>query len=200
MSLLTFLALGDSYTIGEAVLPQHRWVHQLRLALEAKGLFFTVPGTVAKTGWTSSELHAAIEEEGIRGPYDLVTLLIGVNNQYRGESLAAYETEFQTLLKTAILLADGEPQHVLVMSIPDWGQTPFAEGRDLAQISREIDDFNAINRRISAELEVRYADINPISKQAKNQAELTAEDRLHPSKEMYSLWTKIALEALNGYR
>ena len=136
-----YLALGDSYTIGESVPSAENFPHQL-----ASALGLGEPQIIAKTGWTTDELNAAIDAANPQGPYDLVTLLIGVNNQYRGRDAEQYRGEFTALLRRAIGFAGGDASNVVVVSIPDWGVTPFAEGRDRAKIASEIDRYNAINR------------------------------------------------------
>ena len=174
---MNYLALGDSYTIGEGVTPQERWPNRLAAALR-----FLPPQIIAKTGWTTDELSSAVDAATPKGPFDLVTLLIGVNNQYRGRSVDNYRDEFASLLSRAISLA----RLTVVVSIPDWGVTPFAEGRDRAKIAREIDAYNAVSREEAAKRNVRYADITPISRQ---NPLMVASDGLHPSGEMYALWT-----------
>jgi lysophospholipase L1-like esterase len=186
---LSYLALGDSYTIGEGVAPADRWPVRLAAALR-----IAPPQIIAKTGWTTDELSAAIDAAAPKGPFDLVTLLIGVNNQYRGRDVANYHDEFQLLLKRSVSFAGGKAQHVIVVSIPDWGVMPFAEGRDRLRIGREIDAFNAVNRAEAAKQGARYADITPVSRR---HPELHASDGLHPSGEMYALWT---IEILNVAR
>jgi len=185
---LRFLALGDSYTIGESVDPAQRWPIQLAAAIRFAGLNLTDPVIVARTGWTTDELAAAIQADPPAGPYDLVSLLIGVNNQYRGYDLASYRAEFRQLLAQAIEFAGGDTARVIVLSIPDWGVTPFAEGRDRALIAADIDAFNAVNRRESQAAGVRYLDITSTSRQAANHPDLLAADGLHPSGEMYARW------------
>ena len=175
-----FLALGDSYTIGEGVAERERWPVVL-----AARQGFDPPQIIAKTGWTTDELNAAIDAASPRGPYDLVSLLIGVNNQYRGRDAEEYRREFVALLRRAIGFAGGDPAKVLVVSIPDWGVTKFAEGRDRAKIAAEIDRYNAINREEAARAGARYADITGISRQFPN--EVTG-DGLHPSGAMYERW------------
>src|SRR5438034_6866550 len=160
-ALLTLLALGDSYTIGEKVAAADRWPNQLARALQ-----IAEPRIIAKTGWTTDELAAAIDRARPKGPFDLVTLLIGVNNQYRGGSADEYRQQFQSLLRRAIGFAGRRPGRVIVVSIPDWGVTPFASGRDRKRISAEIDHFNAINREETARAGARYADITAISRRA----------------------------------
>lgn len=190
---LSYLALGDSYTIGEAVEQQESFPYQLAEILNNKGIKITQPKVIAKTGWTTDELRHAIQQEQITATYDLVTLLIGVNNQYRGYSQETYLKEFVELLETAIGFAKGKKENVLVVSIPDWGVTPFAKqsGRDLKKISNEIDAFNQINRQETEKKDVVYIDITPISRQAIKRQSLIAADGLHPSGEMYAEWAKL---------
>jgi len=181
-----YLALGDSYTIGESVAVEERWPVQL-----AKTLHIGEPEIIAKTGWTTDELNAAIDKANPQGPYELVTLLIGVNNQYRGRSAAQYRDEFRALLQRAVSFAGENAAHVIVVSIPDWGVTPFAKGRDRATIAREIDEFNAINREEAVKAGAHYADITPISRRAAQDPTLVAPDGLHPSAKMYSEWIPV---------
>lgn len=181
-----YLALGDSYTIGESVAVADRYPVQL-----ARELKLGEPEIIAKTGWTTDELNAAIDKADPHGPYDLVTLLIGVNNQYRGRSADEYRTQFTALLQRAIGFAGGKTKNVVVISIPDWGVTPFAKDRDRAKIGREIDQFNAINREEALRAGARYVDITPFSRRAANDASLVAPDGLHPSGKMYSEWTRM---------
>jgi lysophospholipase L1-like esterase len=196
-----FLALGDSYTIGESVAAGDRWPNQLAVQLHNQGIDIAAPQIIAKTGWTTDELSHAIDEAKPAGPYALVTLLIGVNNQYRGRDAEQYRTEFAALLHRAIGFAGGNPSRVLVVSIPDWGVTPFAANRDAAAIAREIDRFNAINREETARAKAHYADITPISRHVPSDPTLVAPDGLHPSAKMYTQWITIILpEALKALR
>lgn len=190
-----FLALGDSYTIGEGVTPDQNWPHQLAAALHAQGVAIAEPEIVARTGWTTDELSAAMDAHAFHPPYDLVTLLIGVNNQYRGRDLENYRADFRKLLERAIALAGGDPSRVLVVSIPDWGVTRFGaeSGRDAAQIAREIDAFNAAAANISATLHARCVDITAISRDRGGDADMLAADGLHPSAEQYRRWTAAIL-------
>lgn len=192
---MRFLALGDSYTIGESVLPNERWPAQLAARLQQAGLFIDPPVIIAKTGWTTGELSAGIDAAQPIGPFDLVSLLIGVNNQYRGRSAAEYEREFTALLQRAIQFAGDRPARVLVLSIPDWGVTPFAADRDRARVGAEIDRFNAVNRAVAEQLGARYVDVTPSSRQAAHDSALIANDGLHPSGQMYALWTALAFPA-----
>jgi undecaprenyl-diphosphatase len=179
----TYLALGDSYTIGESVPAADRFPNQL-----ARALSMGEPQIIAKTGWTTDELNAAIDAADPKGPFDFVTLLIGVNNQYRGRDAEEYRTQFVALLGRAIGFAGGDPKKVIVVSIPDWGVTPFAEGRDRAKIGREIDQYNAINRDEAARAGARWVDISPISR--RSDPALVAGDGLHPSGAQYAEWVK----------
>lgn len=188
IALATLLALGDSYTIGESVPASDRFPHQLAVALGAKE-----PLIVAKTGWTTDELDRAIDAAAPKGPFDLVTLLIGVNNQYRGRSADEYRTQFRGLLQRAIGFAGNRAARVVVVSIPDWGVTPFAAGRDRAKIAEEIDRFNAINREEAVCAGARYADITPVSRRAATDPALNAGDGLHPSGRMYKAWVDVIL-------
>lgn len=183
------LALGDSYTIGEAVPAEGSFPYQLTTMLNAAGLYFDVPDIVAKTGWTTDELLAAIEKRALTEQYDFVTLLIGVNNQYRAGDIDTYEKEFRELLLIAMkrTLRSGL---VYVLSIPDWGVTPFAEGRDRNRISQEINAFNTINRRISAENKVYYIEITEGTREASFDKDLIAKDGLHPSEKEYARWAQ----------
>jgi len=189
----TYLALGDSYTIGESVEPDLRWPVQLVNALNEQGVATEEPVIVARTGWTTDELMAAINEEAISETFDLVSLLIGVNNQYRGRDLEEYRSQIVALLSTAIGFAGGVAGNVVVLSIPDWGVMPFAEGRDRAQIGQEIDAFNQVKREESLKAGVRYVDVTGISREAATQPDLVAEDGLHPSGAMYARWSEASL-------
>lgn len=193
--MIRFLALGDSYTIGEGVAEEHRWPVQLSASLREHGLRIEEPEVIAKTGWTTDELSDAIDKARPTGGYGLVSLLIGVNNQYRGRSEEEYRTQFRSLLRRAIDFAGNDARRVIVISIPDWGVTPFAAGRDRHQISRDIDRFNEINRDETSHLGARYVDITPGSRAAGTDPTLIAGDGLHPSAKMYSSWAKQALPA-----
>jgi lysophospholipase L1-like esterase len=192
---MRFLALGDSYTIGESVRLAERWPAQLAALLRQEGIALDQPQTIATTGWTTDELSAGIDRAAPRGPFELVSLSIGVNNQYRGRALAEYRTQFEALLGRAIALAGSQPRRVLVLSIPDWGATPFARGRDRAAIGRAIDEFNAVNARAARRAGAQYVDVTPVSRRATGDAALIAGDGLHPSGKMYAGWARLALPA-----
>ncbi len=190
-----YLALGDSYTIGEGVPAAGTWPFQLAAALRARGLALADPEVIATTGWTTDELAAAIDAAAPRGPYALASLLIGVNNQYRGRPLAEYRQQFEQLLQRAVALAAEDPRRVLVLSIPDWGVTPYAgaHGRDAAVIACEIDDFNAAARACCGDYGVAFVDITPASRVQGAEAAMLVDDGLHPSAAMYRLWVEQAL-------
>ena len=187
---MSFLALGDSYTIGEGVPLHESYPYQAVQILRKKGVNILAPEIVAKTGWTTDELQAAINNAKFLPLYDLVTLLIGVNNQYRGKSAELYAEEFETLLKQAIAFAGNDKGRVVVLSIPDWGATPFAEGRDREKIKAEIDAFNVINRKISSKYKVHYIDITPGTRLAAQDPTLVTKDKLHPSGKEYAKWAE----------
>lgn len=191
---MRFLALGDSYTIGEGVEENGRWPVQLAHALR-RDQPIDAPEIVARTGWTTDELAAAMDQHTFHRPYALVTLLIGVNNQYRGRDLQNYRDEFRALLARAIGLAGGRPQRVVVVSIPDWGVTKFGHesGRDVAQIARELDAYNAANAAIAASLGAWHVDVSAISRDGGNSAAMLVADGLHPSAAMYRRWTEAIL-------
>lgn len=187
---MRYLALGDSYTIGEAVPQADSFPFQLVKVLEETQLcFFDEVKVVAKTGWTTDELIEAIKGEHLKPPYDLVTLLIGVNNEYRGYPIDRFEKEFEELLITAIKLAEGNANRVIVVTIPDYGCTPFGAEK-ATQIDRQLREYNRICLHIATKHTVFCVDIFEVSKKAKGQTDLIAEDQLHPSEEMYSLWVE----------
>lgn len=186
----SYLALGDSYTIGESVDPDFRFPVQLAERLTQNGLVVSEPEIIARTGWTTDELDEAIEAANITEKFNLVSLLIGVNNQYRGRDTAEYRIQFSDLLKQSIGFAKNRPKQVIVVSIPDWGVTPFGQSFGPATVAKQIDDFNRINADEAQKAGVRYVEITGISRRAKNEPELVAADGLHPSAEMYRLWVE----------
>ncbi|WP_316769425.1 SGNH/GDSL hydrolase family protein [Pedobacter frigiditerrae] len=195
---LTYLALGDSYTIGEAVTAQESFPYQLVSQIKGQGFGFDAPRIVAKTGWTTDELKAAIKAENITQTFDVVTLLIGVNNQYRGYSETTYRKEFKELLQTALTFARGNKSRVFVVSIPDWGVTPFGKnsGKDIKIIAQQIDAFNAINKEETLAMGVSYTDITAGSRVASTDTSLIAKDGLHPSGKMYGEWVSALLPSI----
>lgn len=188
-----YLALGDSYTIGEAVPATQRFPVQLQQKLVEAGIKLEAPQIIARTGWTTDELMNGIRQANPRGHYDLVTLLIGVNNQYRGRDTAEYRRQFRELLNIAIGYAGNKASHVIVLSIPDYSITPFGLTRDMVKISREIDWFNRINLQETSNTLAVYVDITPISRRGLGEPQLVAADGLHPSGEMYKEWVGLLL-------
>ena len=192
---LRYLALGDSYTIGEGVPPEGRWPVQLAHALRADGIALGDPRIIATTGWTTDQLDAAIDAAQPPGDYDFVSLLIGVNNQYRGSDLDNYRKEFSALLERALGFAGGHSDRVLVLSIPDWSVTRFGResGRDTTVIARELDAYNAAAHAICATRGVAFVDITQVSRERGAEAAMLADDGLHPSAMMYAQWARLAL-------
>jgi lysophospholipase L1-like esterase len=188
----TFLALGDSYTIGESVDEKDRWSLQL-IDILKNDFNFTKHDIVARTGWTTSELTQAIEARKLTDQYDLVSLLIGVNNQYRGQSIDTYRVEFRTLLNSSIKFARNDPKRVIVLSIPDWGNTPFAKGQDTQKIASEIDTFNNVAKEECKKMNIVFVDITEITRK-NTDASMFAIDGLHYSGKMHRLWAYEALK------
>lgn len=196
----TYLALGDSYTIGEGVQERERWPVQLAAALHGQGTAIDAPRIIARTGWTTTELHEAIDAASTAPdsdlatrPWDLVTLLAGVNDQYRGYGAERYRESFSRLLGRALGFAK-LPGRLIVLSIPDWGVTPFARsriGRDL--IGREIDSFNEVSAALAGGSGAHFVDITPLTRLAATQPGLLVSDGLHPSGESYRMWVEMVL-------
>jgi lysophospholipase L1-like esterase len=186
----TLLCLGDSYTIGESVVPTENFPNQAISLLRKGGYMFEDPEIVAKTGWTTDELQHAIDDHQFKDSYDFVTLLVGVNNQYRGRTVEDYKSEFESLLRLAIQFANGKAEHVIVLSIPDWGVTPFAKDQDREQIAIEIDHYNSANKSIAERYKTSYIDITPATREASNDSSLIASDGLHPSAKEYAGWSE----------
>lgn len=191
MPTYSYLALGDSYTIGEQVRIHESFPYQTVQLLRSKGISFYAPEIVAVTGFTSDELKVLISETKLLSQYDFVSLLIGVNNQYRGRSVENFEEEFETLLKRAIAFSGGLPGHVFVLSIPDWGVTPFADGRDKEKITTEIDAFNAACESVSKKHKTHFIDITASQRVDGNKEEFLAGDKLHPSGKEYAKWSSL---------
>jgi lysophospholipase L1-like esterase len=196
----TYLALGDSYTIGEQVSLHESFPYQVVDLFRKRSLPFAAPEIIAKTGWTTDELIAGIEKTELLPVYDLVTLLIGVNNQYRGRASENYSQEFANLLKMSVGFASGKPEQVVVLSIPDWGVTPFAKNRNRQEIAEKIDTFNAINKSIALQNSVHYLDITPGTREAATRQELLASDGLHPSSVEYKRWSEKIVTLISGIR
>lgn len=189
-----YLALGDSYTIGESVAAEHRWPNQLvaKVAASNNAVFEPVQ-IIATTGWTTDELKAGIAEvKPQENAYDFVSLLIGVNNQYRGYPIADFEREFEELLNQAISYAK-KKENVFVVSIPDYGVTPFAASKNPEKIGKEVKEYNDLSKKIAEKYDVEFFDIYPISKKALNDDSYVADDKLHPSGKMYVEWAELIL-------
>lgn len=197
---LTMLCLGDSYTIGEAVEESERFPMQAIELLKKDKIQFEKPIIIARTGWTTDELATAIKERNLTGKYDIVTLLIGVNNQYRNRDTENYRHEFHELLNTAMAYANGKAAQVFVVSIPDWGVTPFGNNdpRGEKKIGEEIDRFNAVAKEETLKAKAHYIDITPGSRLAKTNSALIANDGLHPSGLMYKEWAKDLAKQIAG--
>jgi lysophospholipase L1-like esterase len=187
------LALGDSYTIGQGVLGRERWPEQLAARLREQGIIVAAPQIIAATGWTTADLLAAMDRTPPRGPFALVTVLIGVNNQYQGRDLDEYRSELHTVLQRATALAGNAKDRVVVLSIPDWSVTPFASGRDRERVSGEIERFNRACREEVERAGVGFVDVTPVSRQAARESDLLAGDGLHPSGKMYAAWVDLAM-------
>ena len=191
---LTYLAIGDSYTIGEQVQGKDSFPNQVYSLVKKDFSNFTEPRIIAKTGWTTDELErgiiAADKAEPLQVSYDFVSLLIGVNNQYRGSTVENYKPEFEELLKKAIRFAGNNAAHVVVISIPDWGVTPFAKGRNSNKIAKEIDAYNAAAKEIASTYDVHYIDITPWTREAATDNSFLAADGLHPSSKEYKRWAE----------
>lgn len=187
---MKYLALGDSYTIGELVEAKDNFPNQTVTLLKEQHIELQLDKIIAVTGWTTGELNEAIEKEKPSNDYDWVSLLIGVNNQYRGQDLKRYESELYNLLSQSILFANGRASRVIVLSIPDWGMTPFNTKRNEKTVSQEIDEYNAIKKNWARHFGCKYIDITPLTRKfAKDEAYLT-EDKLHLTAKMYRLWAE----------
>lgn len=188
-----YLALGDSYTIGEGVTAAERWPSHLCAMLRARGITIADPEILAQTAWTTDELSDAITQANPQGPFELVTLCVGVNDQYRSRPVGGFVSEFTALLERAKALADAQGRRVIVLSIPDWGATPFAEGRDRALITREIASYNDAAKGLTERAGARWIDVTNVSSQMRVEPALIAPDGLHPSGELYRRWAAMAL-------
>jgi lysophospholipase L1-like esterase len=198
MHVYNYLALGDSYTIGESVPLYKSFPYQVVHHLRKKEFNFNAPEIIAKTGWTTDELQDAINGSTLLSKYDFVTLLIGVNNQYRGRDAIEYKQQYEEILKKAIELANGKKDHVIIISIPDYSFTAHAQSMDTEKISREIEVFNSINKALSIQYKVQYVDVIAGSKDAKTNLSLIAADGLHPSEKQYAKWAKEIVELITS--
>lgn len=198
LKAISYLAIGDSYTFGTGALPEFSFPNQLCQRLHSEeSINIEKPEIIAREGWTTDELLQAIEEANPSNNHDLVSLLIGANNQYRGYPKEQYSREFRQLLKKAIELGNGDPSRVFVVAIPDFGATPFCASRS-AEIHQDLLWYNAEAQGIAKEYGIPFADIFPTSAEAANHEDLTAEDQLHPSAKMYSLWMDVILPVVRN--
>lgn len=193
---ISYLALGDSYTIGESVPANENFPYQTAQLLREKNIEISDPKIIALTGWATRNLLDALRDKPVHSFYTFVTLLIGVNNQYQNRSLEEYKSEFTELINLSISYAGNNKNHVIVLSIPDYSVTPFAQDLDNARISKEIDEFNEANKTITLNAGVHYLDITPISREAKNNPSLIAEDGLHPSSNQYKKWSDLLIKII----
>lgn len=187
----SLLCLGDSYTIGEGVALHQSFPYQTVQLLRSEGAHFTAPEIVAKTGWTSFELAEHILHTKLNEHYDFVTLLIGVNNQYRGLSIDEFKTDFEFLLKKAIHFANNNTNRVIVLSIPDWGVTPFAKNLDATAIAKEIDAYNLVCEQVAEAHNICFVNITPSTRQAKDDASIITNDGLHYTGKEMRDWAEI---------
>jgi lysophospholipase L1-like esterase len=190
-----FLALGDSYTIGEGVAEEERWPSLLTRRLDREGLRLSDVQLIAQTAWTADELADAIDGARPRGPFNLVTLMVGVNDQYRSRPTDVFAPEYERLVQRSIAFAGGKPRRVIAISIPDWGATPFASGRDRSRIGREIDDYNLRARELALRAGVTWVDVTPASRATLSEPSLVTADGLHPSGQMYERWAELIAPA-----
>lgn len=194
--VFTYLALGDSYSIGESVLLYQSFPYQVVQLLRKKGVNFSAPEVIAKTGWTTDELSAGLTECQLLPQYSYVTLLIGVNNQYRGRSVEEYKVEFEMLLKQALQFVKEKKERVIVLSIPDYSQTPFACSLNGEKIAEEIDLYNSVNKAVSIQYKVNYVNVTQYGRKATNDPSLLAKDQLHPSSKAYKKWAEKVAEII----
>lgn len=192
----SYLALGDSYTIGEQVPFAENFPSQTVQLLRRTGFAFHAAEIIARTGWTTDELNNAIENTALLPLYDIVSLLVGVNNQYRGRSATEFKVEFEHLLQRAIQFADNKPYRVFVLSIPDWGVTPFAEGKDRKQVADEIDIYNYICETSAKQFLANFISITTSQREDGNKADFLAPDGLHPSGKEYAKWAAKLADAV----
>ena len=192
----SYLALGDSYTIGEQVMFAENFPNQTVQQLRRMGFAFYAAEIIAKTGWTTDELNTVIENTTFLKKYDIVSLLVGVNNQYRGRSATEFKIEFEQLLQKAIRFADNKPGDVFVLSIPDWGVTPFAEDRNRKQVAEEIDAYNAVCENSSAIFQTHFVNITDSQRIDGNKTAFLAPDGLHPSAMEYKKWADKLTDAI----
>lgn len=188
--MFTYLALGDSYTVGEQVPLHHSFPYLTVQLLRDRGIALAAPEIVAVTGYTTDELAGLIAETRLLPPYDLVTLLIGVNNQYRGRSAADFKPQFQQLLNQALEYSGNRHNRVVVLSIPDWGVTPFGSSKDAQKVAEEIDQYNAICAGVAQDMKIHFINITSSQRADGALPAFLATDQLHPSGKEYAKWAR----------
>jgi lysophospholipase L1-like esterase len=184
---ISWLALGDSYTIGQGVNTAERFPAQTLELLKLRSIKTAQLTYVATTGWTSGELDKSMSQQNL-AYYDFVTVLIGVNDQFQGIDTSTYSKNFKSILNRAIQSTRGESQHVLVLSIPDYSLTPEGKKLDTTKIKREIDLFNRLNKNLANNFKCQYLDITVLGREAKSNPTWVAKDGLHPSAVAYKNW------------
>lgn len=187
---IRYLALGDSYTIGTGINEENNYPHQLSDSLSARGYTLDTTAVIATNGWTTTDLKNGIDEAQPEPNFDLVTLLIGVNNQYQGLDIELYRNEFKELLDKAITFARGDTSNIVVISIPNYGVTPFGQSRNPVVIRQEIEIYNNLAKQFAADFGISYINITELSELAENDPSLLAIDDLHPSAKMYAMWVQ----------
>jgi len=186
-----FLALGDSYTIGTAVDEKKRWVNELVRLMREDSVQISDPQVIARNGWTTGDLLAALDKEKPRGPFDLVTIMIGVNNQFQGQPIENYRKDLVTLFAAATKLTGGDPRKIVVLSIPDYSAMPFAQDKDPEKISAQVAKFNSVLLEETRRARARMVDVTSVSRFAKTNKQLVAEDGLHPSWRLHGVWARL---------
>jgi lysophospholipase L1-like esterase len=196
---LRILHLGDSYTCAQGISPEEGWPFQVRRLLEGRGVRIEESRQIAKTGWTCAELLAALRSSGLEPEWDVIMVCVGVNNQYRGLDPASFRLELEQLVQEVRLLLRQPPDGLLLLSIPDWGVSPFARERDSEAIADEIDAFNAVVRTVALKTQVPFIDWTPLSREFAGQPDAFAPDGLHPSASQYAAWAAFLVESQLGY-
>ena len=186
----SYLALGDNYTIGEAVSNKHSWPMQLVQALEEENILIDKPKVIAQTGWTTADLKKGIDQTALDYPYDWVSLLIGVNNRWQGKNIEVFKADFEQLLSQSILFAGNKKNRPFVISIPDWGKIPFAKNQEREKIRTEKDNYNQVIYEICSRKEFAFIDITQISRNLHSNPDFISSDSLHPSKSQYPKWVE----------
>jgi lysophospholipase L1-like esterase len=197
---MTYLALGDSYTVGEAVPLENSWPHKLVYQLQSDGFDVQEPKIIAITGWRTDELIAAVKDQkkDLDKHYDIVSLLIGVNNQYQKKNISKYKREFKKLIKIGLSKSKYGAEGVFIVSIPDYGVSDFAKEEKLEHVAKEVAKYNKVAAKIAMKYGITFYDITPVSKTTEGDQSMFAEDKLHPSAKQYQLWLDIFYEEVKA--